>query len=261
VTTASEDELQRAMIAVRDDRSERTMADLFRSLVRSHLLVPIRRADDRGVEIAVATDAKGTTAFHGFTSEHALRRAIPEGATFVEMAVPALAEAALEDPTGELVVDAGSSVGGRLNRRDLELLQEGLLPGGGDDGAFRAEGTLRVFALQAPPSDELLVAARTAFAQEPAVESAHSFEGELGRGPRHLFLGLRLRDGAASAAEVLPRISQALRPALPPDSMLDVVELSAAQLEVVEVTGHRVWPADDPAAPGGSRPRRMNDDI
>jgi len=136
-----------------------------------------------------------------------------------------------------------------------------LLPGGGDDGAFRAEGTLRVFALQAPPSDELLVAARTAFAQEPAVESAHSFEGELGRGPRHLFLGLRLRDGAASAAEVLPRISQALRPALPPDSMLDVVELSAAQLEVVEVTGHRVWPADDPAAPGGSRPRRMNDDI
>lgn len=238
-------DLRRAMAAVAADRNDETMRALFRALIDSHLLIPVRRADQRGVELAVVEEPDGTT-FHAFSSERTLLSALPDGVPYLVLAMPALARMVLDDPSATLVVDPAAPEGGRLNRRDLELLRDRLVPGEGGSAVAAPGGELRVFALSEEPPEPLLRALREAAEREPCVEALHLFEGQLGLGERHLFVGVHLAEGTPgeSRAPTLATLSEALRGQLSPNAFVDVVALDDEVLDPVRRAARTIWAGD-----------------
>ena len=235
-------ELRAAMAAVAEDRTDESMARLFEALGASRLLVPVRGATRAAAPLAVVVDADGTT-FHAFSDEQALLTGLGADAAYVTMEAPALAAAALSDPAGTVVVDAGSPAAGRLSRRDLELVRDRLVPG--EAGSARAQpgGSLRLFGLSHAPADDLLAALATAAASQPGLESLHLFEGSFGEGGRHAMVGVRF---AAEPAEdeqrtVLAALSNAARPHVAHGELLDVIALSDELVETVAAVGGLVW--------------------
>jgi SseB protein N-terminal domain/SseB protein C-terminal domain len=236
-------ELQAAMAAVAENRTDETMVRLFGALGASRLLVPVQGRTREAVELAVVVDADGTT-FHAFTDERALLAGLGAEAPYVTMDAPALAAAALSDPAGTVVVDAGSPAAGRLSRRDLELIRDRLVPG--EAGSARAQpgGSLRLFGLSQAPADALLEALATAAASQPALQSLHLFEGSFGGGDRHAMVGVRFagRPPEDEQRAALAALSNAARPHVARGDLLDVIGLSEEREEPVAAVGKLVWP-------------------
>jgi hypothetical protein len=236
-------ELRAAMAAVAEDRTEETMARLFEALGASRLLVPVRGRTRAAVELAVVVDADGTT-FHAFSDEQALLTALGADAPYVTMDAPALAAAALSDPAGTVVVDAGSPAAGRLSRRDLELIRDRLVPG--EAGSARAQpgSSLRLFGLSQAPADALLDALAMAAASQPGLESLHLFEGSFGAGDRHAMVGARFagRPSEDEQRAAMAALSNAARPQLGRGELLDVIALGEELEEPVAGVGTLVWP-------------------
>src|SRR2546423_11849219 len=134
VTAPTNDELREAMAAVAEQRDPSTLAALFGALAQSVLLVPVRQEDgtpvanSEGVEIAVERPRDGAPTYHAFTDLRALGAAAGASGAYVPMAAPALARVVLEEPDATLVVNAAGPHGGRLRRRDLEMVAQGVPP-------------------------------------------------------------------------------------------------------------------------------------
>jgi hypothetical protein len=236
-------ELRAAMAEVAADRNERTMRRLFERLMESRLLVPVRSANEKGVELAVVREPDGGATYHAFTDEGALTALLPLAAPYVTMAAPALAGTVLEEPGATLVVNPAGPDGGRLSRRDLEMVRDRLLPDA--EGSLKAPpgGSLRVLELSEEPPEELVAALRAAAEPQPGVLELYLFEGDFAGSDRHPFVGVRL-DPALDEEErrgALARISEAVRPQLDPGAVLDVVALPEELLEVVTEVGRPIW--------------------
>lgn len=236
-------ELQAAMAAVAEERTDETMAHLFEALGASRLLVPVQGRTRAAVELAVVVGADGTT-FHAFTDERALLAGLGADAPYVTMDAPALAAAALSDPAGTLVVDAGSPAAGRLSRRDLELIRDRMVPGEAGSARAQSGGSLRLFGLSRAPSDTLLDALATAAASQPGLVSLHLFEGSFGEGDRHTMVGTRFagRPAEDEVRAALAALSNAARPHLGRGELLDVIALGQEFEEPVAAVGKLVWP-------------------
>jgi hypothetical protein len=235
-------ELQAAMAAVAESRTDETMARLFEALGASTLLVPVKGQANEAVELAVAVGSDGTT-FYAFSDERALLTGLDAAAHYVTMDAPTLAAAVLSDPAGTLVVDAGNPGAGRLSRRDLELIRDRMVPG--EAGSARAQpgGTLRLFALSRAPADALVAALAAAAASQPSLASLHLFEGSFAEGDRHPMVGARFagHPGEDEQRAALATLSDAARPHLGGEELLDVIALSEALEEPVAAVGTPVW--------------------
>jgi hypothetical protein len=235
-------ELQAAMAAVAENRTDQTLARLFEALGASRLLVPVQGRTRAAVELAVVVGDEGTT-FYAFTDERALLTGMGADAPYVTMDAPTLAATALSDPAGTLVVDAGSPAAGRLSRRDLELIRDRLVPGEAGSVRAQAGGSLRVFQPSRPLTDALLHALTAAAASQPALESIHLFEGSLGEGDRHSMLGVGFAGDPAEDEQraAMAALSNAARSELAPGELLDVVAVTKELEEPVAVVGTQVW--------------------
>jgi SseB protein N-terminal domain len=235
-------ELQAAMAAVAENRTDETLARLFAAFGESRLLVPVQGRTRAAVELAVVVGDDGTT-FHAFSDEQALLTGLAADVPYVTMDAPTLAATVLSDPAGTLVVDAGSPAAGRLSRRDLELIRDRLVPG--EAGSARAQpgGSLRLFEPTRPLSDALLDALATAAASQPVLESLHLFEGSLGGSGRHPMLGVGFAGDPPEdqQREAMAALSNAARPQLAPGDLLDVVALTTELEESVAALGRQVW--------------------
>lgn len=230
------------MAAVAESRTAETMARLFEALSASTLLVPVKGQTTEGVELAVAVRSDGST-YLAFSDERTLLTGLEAAASYVTMDAPTLATAVLSDPTGTLVVDAGSPAAGRLSRRDLELLRDRMVPG--DEGSTRAQpgGTLRLFGLSREPADALVDALAAAAPSHPGLESLHLFEGSFAKGDRHRMVGARFAAGTGEDQRraTLAAVSNAARPHLASGELLDVIALSDELEEPVAAVGRLVW--------------------
>jgi hypothetical protein len=246
-------ELQAAMAAVAENRTDETLARLFELLGASRLLVPAQGRTRAGVELAVVVGDDGTT-FYAFSDERALLTGMGADTPYVTMDAPALAAAALSDPAGTVVVDAGSPVAGRLSRRDLELISDRLVPG--EAGSVRAQpgGSLRLFEPSHPIPDALLEALATAAASQPVLESLHLFEGSLGESGRHPMLGVGFAGDPPEnqQRDAMAALSKAARPQLSPGELLDLVALTEELEEPVAALGRQVWPRETTSDSGPS---------
>jgi SseB protein N-terminal domain len=235
-------ELQAAMAAVAENRTDQTLARLFEALGASRLLVPVQGRTRAAVELAVVVGDEGTT-FYAFTDERALLTGMGADAPYVTMDAPTLAATALSDPAGTLVVDAGSPAAGRLSRRDLELIRDRLVPGEAGSVRAQAGGSLRVFRPSRPLTDALLHALTAAAASQPGLESIHLFEGSLGEGDRHSMLGVGFAGDPAEDEQraAMAALSNAARSELAPGELLDVVAVTKELEEPLAVVGTQVW--------------------
>jgi hypothetical protein len=232
------------MESVKRDRGPETMRELFEALGESRLVVPVHGGDDRGVEIAVMEQPDGTTTFVAFTDPKALAAYAGEEARYVDMDSRELAGLVLSEPSATLLVESGRETGGRLSRRDLELLRDRMVPSDTGTATPAEDGALRLFSLSLSVSGDLTRAVARESERQPAVQEAYLFEGAFGAGPRHLLLGLRLDPEASDEEQAAARtaLAEAARPALGPGEPLDVVGLLPEMLEPVAALGRRAWP-------------------
>jgi hypothetical protein len=230
------------MAAVAEGRTDETMARLFEALGASTLLVPVQGQTKEGVELAVAVRSDGTT-FFAFSDKRTLRTGLEAAAPYVTMDAPTLARAVLSDPAATLVVDAGSPGAGRLSRRDLELIRDGMVPS--EAGSARAQpgGTLRLFGLSRAPAGALVSALAATASSQPGLASLHLFEGSFAEGDRHRMVGARFAGQAPEDEQraALATLSEAARPHLAAGELLDVIALSEYLEERVAAVGTPVW--------------------
>lgn len=231
------------MAALSAGRGQSTVRALFSALGESRLLVPIRGTSEEGAELAIVQEAEGRPAVHAFTDEATLGAVLAPDTRYVVVAAPKLAATVLAIPEATLVIDPGSPEGGRLSPQDLELVRERLSPGREDSAAVPADDSLRVLDRVDSLPDALLTALREAAAGILGVLALYVFEGALGEGERHPFVGARLDPFGPESEHrrTLAALSEAARTALPAETKLDLISLTPGMLEPVAATGELVW--------------------
>lgn len=235
-------ELRAVMAALSAARGQHAAARLFRALAESLLLVPVRAASEQGAELAVVSEVHGRPALHAFTHLGAVEALLARETPTVAIQAPRLARTALSIADATLLIDPGSPVAGRLSRRDLELLRDRLAPGPEGLAVPLPGAGMRLFAAEWLTA-ELSRALRGAAAGIPSILALHAFEGAFAEGERHPLLGVEL-DPARAAGErrqALASLSQAARAQLPPDTTLDVAELTPAMLDQLDALGEPLW--------------------
>ena len=226
------------MAAASKERSQKSLTALFNALTGSVLLVPVRTKNDEpvendaGVEIAAHRDKTGVTYF-GYTDLRELGAATGPSGPYVAMEAPVLARTVLEDPEGTLVINSASADAGRLSRRDLEVLADRIVPQEGGRSVGSRDGTLRIFPLTSAPSPTFVSALADVGRALPAIRSIDLFEGALGEGTRHLFVGVAI-DPSASDEDVratMGKVAEALSRLLPRNERADVIRLQGSIAE------------------------------
>ena len=242
--------LVHAMKAIAADRNEATWRALFDALEHATLVVPVRVADgepvgdDEGVEIAVSDGEGGAPRFFAFTGVPQLHAMLGEQTPYSRIDAPDLARVALGYGGSGVVVDGASPYGGELSPRDLELVAERVVPESADADTLRTadDSSLVVRPARGEPPQALLDALERMVADDPGVRGAWIFEGALGSGPPHPFVGLEPAGGAGGDAlrPSLERTGQAIAQAIPADAHVDLVPLEGELLDVVRRVGTRV---------------------
>lgn len=240
--------LRAAMAAVARSRTEQTMRDLFAALIASLVVVPVRGETENGVELAVVEGGDATTYFHAFTDASALEAFAGGSVRYVAMGAPGLAATVLSDPTATLLINAAGPDGGQLSRRDLEFVRDGLVPGFDQPARTTSETSLRIFTLSEDPPEGLVTALRATGERLPAVLALHGFEGALGAGDRHLFVGADFdhRTPDEQRQGCLSELSAAARPHVPADDHMDFIALPPEYADPVAAAGRLLWARNQP---------------
>jgi type III secretion system (T3SS) SseB-like protein len=228
MTAGRNAQLLEAMEAMTAAPSEEARQSLHRAVAEAGLLVPLEHdaADDAGAALYVAGGDGGAPLFLAFTDEDALRAwadgewpyAVLDGRTVCRFVGEHGAEG--------LVLNAAGPWGGRLSRRDAELVAEGLVPESAEGDSLVARGAagsrLVLRPLRTDPAPELLEAIRAA-AHRAGVRSCSVADGAFGAGDPHLVVGIE--PGDAGIGEAARTIGDAVQPFLGPGEPLDVVAL------------------------------------
>jgi hypothetical protein len=106
-----------AMRGVAESRDMAARQSLYRTLLRSPLLMPMNGDNPR-----IAGDLVGWDVYAAFTSWEALRRWDPRAPSFQVIKGRALFPMLLQKRCGSLLLDPGSQIGGELYRNEVEAL-------------------------------------------------------------------------------------------------------------------------------------------
>jgi hypothetical protein len=198
-----------------------------------------------GAALFVAHANGGAPLFLAFTDEDALRawaegewpHAVLDGRTVCRFVA--------EHGADGLVLNAAGPWGGRLSRRDAELVAEGLEPRSAEGQGLVARGAagsrLVLRPLRTEPVPELLDAIRNA-ADRAGARSCYVAEGAFGAGNPHVVVGIE--PGDQGIGEAARRVGDAVQPFLEPDEALDVVALDDELLTTMLQVGRPVLDRD-----------------
>jgi SseB protein N-terminal domain/SseB protein C-terminal domain len=245
--TQRNDELLAAMEAMSTRPSEEARQSLHLAVAGAGLLVPLEQepGEESGASVFVADADGGHPLFLAFTDEDALRAWARGPWPHVGLDGRTVCRFVAEHGADGLVLNAAGPWGGRLSRRDAELVAEGLVPESEDADGVLARGAagsrLILRALRKAPPAELLAAIRDA-AERAGVRSCFLAEGAFGAGNPHLVIGIV--PGALAAADAARSIGEAAQPALGPGEPLDVLPLDDDLLATMRQLGRPVLDAD-----------------
>jgi hypothetical protein len=239
-TVARNAKLLEAMEAMTTAPSEESRRSLHRAVADADLLVPLEHdaAGEAGAALYVARGDAGAPLFLAFTDEDALSgwaegewpHTVLDGRTVCRFVAEHGAEG--------LVLNAAGPWGGRLSRRDAELVAEGLVPESMEGDGLVARGAagsrLLLRPLRTEPAPELLEAIRAA-AERAGARSCYLADGAFGAGDPHLLVGIE--PGDRGVAEAAREIGAAAQPFLGPGEPLDVVALDDDLLATMRQIG------------------------
>jgi hypothetical protein len=239
---AHNDELLEAMEAMTTAPSEEARRSLHHAVSVASLLVPLENeADGEGASLFVARGDGGAPLFVALTDEDALRAWADGEWPYAVLDGRTVCRFVAEHGADGLVLNPAGPWGGRLSRRDAELVAEGLVPEGADGEGLLARGAAgsRVVlrSLRAEPPTELVEAIRAA-AERGGAHSCYLAEGAFGAGNPHLVVGVV--PGEQGAAELARDIGDAAQPFLAPGEPLDVVPLDDELLATMRDVGRPV---------------------
>jgi type III secretion system (T3SS) SseB-like protein len=245
--TAQNDELLAAMEAMSTGPSEEARRSLHLAVGAANLLVPLEHetGEESGAAIFVADADGGHPLFLAFTDEEALRTWADGRWPYVGIDGRTLCRFVGEHGADGLVLNAAGPWGGRLSRRDAELVAEGLVPEKEGANSVLARGAvgsrLLLRPLREEPAPELLATIRDA-AEQAGVRSCFLADGAFGSGTPHLVIGID--PGAVDAADAARVIGDAAQPVLRPGEPLDIVPLDDDLLTTMRQLGRPLFDAD-----------------
>jgi type III secretion system (T3SS) SseB-like protein len=245
--TQRNDELLAAMETMSTGPSEEARRSLHLAVGNANLLVPLEHetGGESGAAIFVEDADQGHPLFLAFTDEDALRAWADGRWPYVGLDGRTVCRFVAEHGADGLVLNAAGPWGGRLSRRDAELVAEGLVPEQeGTDGVLArgaAGSRLVLRPLRKEPAPELLATIRGA-AERAGVRSCFLADGAFGAGSPHLVIGID--PGALDAADAARLIGDAAQPVLRPGEPLDVVPLDDDLLTTMRQIGRPLLDAD-----------------
>jgi hypothetical protein len=246
-TARRNEELLDVMEAMTTAPSEEVRRSLHLALRGAVLFVPLEQeaGDEGGAALFVADGDSGFPLFLAFTDEDALRTWAEGEWPHVTLDGRTVCRFVAEHGADGLVLNAAGPWGGRLSRRDAELVAEGLVPENTEGGGLVARGAARsrVFLrpLREDPAPELLEAIRDA-ADRAGARSCYVAEGAFGAGTPHLVVGIV--PGKRAAKDVERRVGDAAQPLLRAGEPLDVVALDDDLLTTMRQVGRAVVERD-----------------
>jgi hypothetical protein len=249
--TQRNDELLAAMETMTTAPSEEARRSLHLAVGGASLLVPLELdgEDEGGAALFVTHGNGGTPLFLAFTDNDALRAWAAGEWPYATLDGRTVCRFVAEHGAEGLVLNAAGPWGGRLSRRDAELVAEGLVPESAEGDSLLARGAagsrLVLRPLRTDPAPELLATISDA-ADRAGVRACYLADGAFGAGNPHLVVGIV--PGKLAAAEAARCIGDAAQPLLDPRELLDVVPLDDELLTTMRQLGR---PVLDPEAGGG----------
>jgi hypothetical protein len=240
VNSRRNEQLLEAMEAMSSAPSDEARRSLHLAMGDASLLVPLEEEarGEGGAALFVVRGNGGPPLFLAFTDEDALRAWAQGEWPHVALEGRTVCRFVAEHGAEGLVLNAAGLWGGRLSRRDAQLVAEGLVPERADGEGLAARGAagsrLVLRPLRREPAPELLEVIRDAAARAGA-RSCYVAEGAFGPGDHHLIVGIE--GGGQSVEEAAGRVGKAVQPFLGPGEPLDVVPLADDLLTTMRQVG------------------------
>lgn len=203
------------------------------------------------LRIVTTRDQAGQQMMIAFTDPGALLAWAPKGSNYIALRAQDAFSVALANNLAGVIINPAGPVGGSLTHREIAMLAEGVLP------ELQSSETSPMSVLTLPhgagalvgaPSDKnsSVIAAQFAKHLETYSEiiAAYLFETAIGRGKRHLAVGL-VFEGSVSEEreiEVIEAISGQITPSVKPGEYVDLVTLNEGDLlDTVRALGFPVF--------------------
>lgn len=202
----------------------RQRGPVFEALLRGPVLVPTTTSgENEPSTVAVLAGADGRRFLVAFSHLGALRTWSRDVRTFVAMTGSELAAVARRHRVDSVLLNPGQESVMSLATAELDLLADGLLPGGNGVASVGEDGPpwrLRASGWQWP---EPMLASLREFRRRPGIEAIYLLDAQHGGGQPTPTVAVRLQVAGTAAETLLGEVARLVAATAPGDQRIDVV--------------------------------------